>query len=174
VLGSDPGTGPGLGDWCQAHPDIAADALARLERSVADNLTLLEPGPASTSSCSATAAELLTGLLAADRRTVVVDCGVIESTVTTTIAAGASRSVLVLTPCYLSLRRAGAAPLRPSGVVIVRAPWHALSDSEVGEFLGVPVLARIPMDPTIGRAVDAGLLSVAPPRLLRRATDALR
>jgi hypothetical protein len=173
ALGSPALVGPGIGDWCRAHPDVAADGLARLERTVAPNLTLLEPGPWPTSVCTAAAAELLAGLLAGDRRTVVVDCGVVDSAVTTTVAAGASRSVLVLSPCYLSLRRASAMALRPSGLVIVRAPWHALSDSEVSDLLGVPVLARIPVDPTIGRAVDAGLLTSGAPRLLRRATDKL-
>jgi len=173
ALGSPAPPGPGLGDWCRAHPDVAADGLARLERSVADNLALLEPGSQSTGACASAAAELLVGMLASDRRTVVADCGVADSTVSTAMAAGAGRSVLVLAPCYLSLRRATAIPLRPSGIVIVRAPWHAISDTEVGELLGVPVLARVPVDPSIGRAVDAGLLAVGAPRLLRRATHAL-
>ena len=173
ALGSETLERPGLGDWCRAYPEVAADGLSRLERSVAANLALLEPGTQSTGSCSAPASDLLVAMLATESRAVVVDCGVADSTLSTTVAAGAGRSVLVLNPCYLSLRRANAIPLRPSGLVVVRAPWHALSDNEVGEMLGVTVLARIPLDPAIGRAVDAGLLAVGPPRLLRRAIAAL-
>jgi hypothetical protein len=102
--------------------------------------------------------------------TVVVDCGVPRvGTPAWAVAAGAGRSLLVLRPCYLALRRAAETPLRPSSVVLVVEPGRALGRSDVEAVLGVPVAAEIPWDPTIARAVDAGLLASRLPRPLRRA-----
>jgi hypothetical protein len=78
-------------------------------------------------------------------------------------------SLLVLRPCYLALRRAVAAPFRPSGVVLVREPGRALTRRDVEAVLGVPVRAEVDVDPAIARAVDAGLLTARLPRGLERA-----
>src|SRR5919199_1458565 len=59
------------------------------------------------------------------------------------LAAGAQVSLLVLRPCYLALRRALAAPVRPSGVVLVSEPKRALGRRDIEEVLGVPVRAEI-------------------------------
>src|SRR2546426_1176908 len=73
-----------------------------------------------------------------------------------TLAAAAGLSLLVLRPCYLALRRAIAAPLRPSGVVLVNEPGRSLGRADVEDLLGVPVRAEIDVDPSVARAVDAG------------------
>jgi hypothetical protein len=101
---------------------------------------------------------------------VVVDCGVpVAGDVAATVASAADRSLLVMRPCFLALRRAIAAPMRPSGVVLVAEPQRALGSGDVEAVLGVPVLAEVPHDPSIARAVDAGLLATRLPRVLDRA-----
>jgi hypothetical protein len=75
-------------------------------------------------------------------------------------------SLLVLRPCYLALRRALAAPVRPSAVVVVEEPHRALDPTDIEDVLGVPVRAVVPWDPSISRCVDAGLLAARMPRLL--------
>jgi hypothetical protein len=84
------------------------------------------------------------------------------------LAAGASVSLLVLRPCYLALRRAEAAPIRPSGVILVNEQGRSLTRRDVEEVLGVPVRAEIPYEPAVARAVDAGLLATRVPRNLER------
>jgi hypothetical protein len=175
VLGTPDGDGPGLAGWLTAGPDVGADALARIERTVAPGLSLLAwAGPAPTLVESARA-DALAAALAADPRPVVADCGVVgghRDEPATTLAAAAGLSLLVLRPCYLALRRAIAAPLRPSGVVLVNEPGRVLGRSDVEDLLGVPVRAEIDVDPSVARAVDAGLLAGRLPKGLERALRA--
>ncbi len=106
--------------------------------------------------------------LAADRRLVVADCGRASSGAALAVAAGASLSLMVLRPCYLGLRRAVAAPLRASGVVLVAEEGRSLTRRDVEEVLGVPVRAEVPYHAAVARAVDAGLLAARVPRGLER------
>jgi hypothetical protein len=100
---------------------------------------------------------------------VVVDAGVVEAdSVALELAATATTSLLVLRPCFLALRRAVAAPLRASGVVLVDEPQRVLSASDLEAALGIPVVAVLPWDPAVARRVDAGLLGAAVPRSLSR------
>ena len=85
------------------------------------------------------------------------------------VAASATVSLLVIRPCYLALRRALEAPLRPSGVVLVAEEGRSLGRADVEDVLGVPVRAEIRVDPAVARAVDAGLLAGRLPRGLERA-----
>ena len=115
---------------------------------------------------------------------VVVDCGSVigshrvgdlsrgRDDLATEVAGSAGLSLLVLRPCYLALRRALAAPIRPSGVVLIEEPGRALRADDVESVLGVPVRATIPWDPAVARAVDAGLLATRLPRPLARALEA--
>lgn len=114
-------------------------------------------------------AQVLAGVLAADPRPVVVDCGTAPRGAALVLAASASASLLVLRPCYLGLRRALAAPLRPSAIVLVDEPQRALGAADASAVLGVPVRASVPFDPRIARAVDAGLLPARLPSALARA-----
>jgi hypothetical protein len=84
------------------------------------------------------------------------------------LAAAATVSLLVMRPCYLALRRAAAAPIAPSGVVVVHEPDRSLGVAEVEDVLGVPVVAEVAYDPAIARAVDSGLLGQRLPRGLER------
>jgi len=107
---------------------------------------------------------------AAGRGTVVVDAGVVTgSGPAVDLALAATASLLVVRPCFLALRRAVAAPLRPSGVVLVEEPQRSLGQADVEAALGVPVVAVVPWDPAVARRVDAGLLGSALPRVLARA-----
>ncbi|HEX9993018.1 MAG TPA: hypothetical protein VGB14_08840 [Acidimicrobiales bacterium] len=116
--------------------------------------------------------DLLAGVLAADPRPVVADCGTVgpddPGDPGLTLAASASVSLLVLRPCFLALRRAAAAPVRPSGVVVVDEPGRSLGRQDVEDVLGVPVRAEVRWDPAVARAVDAGLLAARLPRALAR------
>ncbi len=121
---------------------------------------------------------MLAGVLAGESRSVVVDAGVAEWTESSehsddsarsVLAAAAGTSLLVTRPCYLSLRRAVAAPLQPTGVVLLVEPGRALDRHDVEEVVGVSVVAEVQLDPAVARAVDAGLLVTRLPRSLERA-----
>ena len=114
VLGLPEPDGPGLTDWLDAGATVPVDALSRIEVEAAPGLALLPRGAARADagvrvptcwprSSSATHAPssptVASGPLA--RRA--------------SVAAAASVSLLVVRPCYVALRRALAAPLRPSG-----------------------------------------------------------
>ncbi len=170
VLGVADPCGPGLAEWLTAGADVGASALARLEVEATPGLRLLawrSPGPDFRP--TAGRAEALLDALSADPRPVVADCGSAAAGAGLALAAGASVSLLVLRPCYLALRRALAAPVRPSGVVLVTEPRRALGRRDVEAVLGVPVRAEISLDDGVARAVDAGLLARRVPRLLERA-----
>jgi hypothetical protein len=74
------------------------------------------------------------------------------------LAARAHRSLLVTRPCYLALRRAAHLALRPNGIVLVVEPGRALRASDIAAVIGAPVVAELPIDPAVSRALDAGLL----------------
>ncbi len=174
VLGVPTPASPGLVDWLAAGPDVPADALGRLETDAAPGLRLLAWGGELTAGAARSQAggergEVLAEALAAGGRVVVADCGSAASGAALAVAAAADVSLLVLRPCYLALRRALAAPIRPSAVVLVNEPGRALTRRDIEEVLGVPVRAEIDFDPSIARAVDAGLLAGRVPRALERA-----
>ena len=79
----------------------------------------------------------------------------------------ATHSLLVTRPCFLALRRAVAMAVRPTGVVLVSEAGRALTARDIEHALGVPVVAEVPVDPAIARAVDAGLLAARVPRTLQ-------
>jgi len=170
---AEPG-GPGLTEWLEAGTNVPDDALARLASSVSADVELIGRGgaPVSTEAAGSAAGSRLAHALRsyADGAELVVDCGRADSAPTATLVAESDRSLLVLRPCYLALRRAVAAP-RPSGVVLVCEPDRALAAADVEDVLGVRVIAEIPWDPAVARAVDAGLLST---RLPRRLVHAMR
>jgi len=124
---------------------------------------------------------LLARLLARERRTVVVDVGRggaplaegagarapawVGSAVPPFLDA-ATTSLLVTRPCYLSLHRA-CRSRPPDGIVLVDEPGRALRPADVANAVGVPVLAFVPWEAAVSRAVDAGLLTHRVPRALQ-------
>jgi hypothetical protein len=159
---------PGLADWLAAGPGVSDDALDRLAVPIGPRLAIMPRGAPLPNGTGASLAGALAG-----RGTVVADCGVVTpGSPSWTVAAEGEQSLLVMRTCYIALRRAMALPLRPSAVVLVEEVGRMVDRAAVEEALGVPVLARVDWDDSIGRAVDAGLLSCRFPAKLRRVARA--
>jgi Mrp family chromosome partitioning ATPase len=167
ALGLPEPDGPGLTDWLAAGDDVPADGLGRIELTAAAGLAVLPRGSGPVGPTSRVEA-LVTAL--DPRRSVVVDCGVLDGREPdrAVVAARGTHSLLVTRACYLALRRAADPPLRPSGVVLVTEPGRALDRDDVERVVGAPVRAEVALDPAVARAVDAGLLVSRLPRGLER------
>ena len=169
ALGLAEPDGPGLAEWVAAGASVRADAFERMAIDAGAGLRLLPCGGGG--SWEGGGEELAVAL--AGLGTTVADCGVVRpGTPGHAVAAGADHSLLVIRPCYLALRRAVAASIRPSAVVLVTEPGRALTAADVEDVLGVPVRAEIPWKEDVARAVDAGLLASRLPRVLQRALRA--
>ena len=166
VLGLPEPQGPGLSDWLAAGDEVPDDGMARLEIDAPGGVKLL---PRGTLPFDAGRAPALVECLAADRRPVVADCGTLVHETARVIAEKASVSLLVLRPCFLAVRRALVAPVRPSGVVLLEEEGRALSGRDVEELLGVPIRARIECSREIARIIDCGMLTAGLPRRVARA-----
>jgi hypothetical protein len=173
VLGvTEESTSAGVAEWLDVGEAVPADGLARLEVPVRPRLALLSRGSRTLGSSRSAP---FAALLAADPRSVVVDAGLITgatpdegAALVGAVASHADHSLLVLRPCYLALRRAALAPIRPTGVVLVAETGRALTAADVEEVLGVPVQATVSVTAQVARAVDAGLLASRLPRTLER------
>ncbi|GIU84754.1 MAG: hypothetical protein KatS3mg008_1529 [Acidimicrobiales bacterium] len=122
----------------------------------------------------------LVDILASESRDVVVDAGPAAragdsalSQLWSALQPRADLVLLVVRPCVIALRRALDSAVESTGVVVVRDEGRSLDSRDVAEVLGLPVLAEIPVDPSIAVAVDAGLFSSRPPRKLLRALRSL-
>lgn len=165
VLGLPEPASPGLVGWLGAGAAVPPDALGRLEEAAGDGLALL---PRGSGDLDPARGDVLAALLAADNRPVVADCGAGPAGAALALAAGATRSVLVTKACFLSLRHAVSAPLRPSEVVLLTEPGRSLGRADVEDCIGAPVVTEVAIDPAVARAVDAGLLAARLPRGLAR------
>lgn len=165
ALGLPDPEGQGVADWLAAGGDVPPDALGRLESAAGMGLALL---PRGAGDLDPNRADVLATLLATDARPVVADCGTDPRDTALAVAAGATRSILVTRPCFLSLRRALTVPLRPSEVVLLTEPGRSLTRADVEACLGAPVVAEVAVDPLVARAVDAGLLASRLPRALAK------
>ncbi len=167
VLGLPEPGGPGVTGWMAAGPDLGPDELHALEQAAGHGLAVIGRGDGPVPAAAADGERLAACL--AGPRPVVVDCGPPGEPAGLAVAAAASLSLLVLRPCFLALRRAVAAPLRPSGVILVAEAGRALGRQDVEQALGVPVRAEVAWDPAVARCVDAGLMAGRVPRTLERA-----
>jgi hypothetical protein len=165
VLGLAEPTSPGLAGWLASGDDVPADALARLEVRAGRGVGLLPRGPGAL---SAARAAVLGGVLNGGARPVVVDAGAPPDPAGLAVVAAARRSILVIRPCYLALRRAQAMPLHPTEVVVVHDHRRTLRRVDVERAVPAPVVAEVPVDPLVAHAVDAGLLASRLPRSLER------
>jgi hypothetical protein len=154
----------GLSTWCRAFPEVATDGLSRIETPSKPGLAVLQHGDDEPPGLEAL--DALVALLLDDPRPVVVDVGT-DAAGLRAFATASDLSILVTQPCYVSCARLGRVT-RPSGLVTVRAPWHAISDRDLEEVVGAPVLATVPFERSIGVALDAGMLVAGLPRSLRR------
>jgi hypothetical protein len=176
LFGHDDPDARGVADWLAAGDSVAPDGWSRLEVAVAPHLVVvprgrgpLGPGPRT---------EVLAGLLGEGGRPVVVDCGMLDPVEATTdhgdpghvLARAATTSWLVTRPCYLALRRCARLPLVPSGVVVLREPGRGrFVRDDVERAVGAPVVAEVPFDAAVARAVDDGVFGRTLPRGLVRA-----
>jgi hypothetical protein len=175
IAGLSPfGPGPGgpfptLLQWLAAGPAAPSDALDDLIRPLGGGLGLLPlggrllAGPELLPECGAALAAALAG-----GPDVVADAGRADHGVQRAVVEVADASVIVLRACYLALRRAVSDELtaRATGAVLVAEPGRSLDGGDVADVLGCPVLATVGIDPSVARAVDAGLLISRPPPVL--------
>jgi MinD-like ATPase involved in chromosome partitioning or flagellar assembly len=170
ALGLPEPDGPGLADWLAA-PEASPDALARLAVEASASVRLV-PWQGGLNRPEGDSARLLDALGAAPGP-VVVDVGAIASKFALGVAASASVSLLVMRPCYMSVRRATAAPIRPSGVILVHEPGRVLKREDVEAGLGVPVRAELVWSEGVARLVDVdGLLGRVPRSLAKPLREA--
>ncbi|MEZ5377139.1 MAG: hypothetical protein R2733_11585 [Acidimicrobiales bacterium] len=165
VLGSSGGAPRehALDQWGRSV-DPAPDALRSFETRVTEQLTVLGSG-SGPADLPHERLGLLATLLRSDHRRVVVDVGHHQRLLP--IVEQATRSVLVTRQCYVALSKARHRPA-PDDVVVIAEPHRALTTADVESVLGAPVVATIPYEPQIFRAVDAGLLVRRMPGTLRR------
>jgi MinD superfamily P-loop ATPase len=159
ALGLPEPAGPGLLDWATS-PTADVAALTRLATTVTESVQLLPAGGHGDVSAPHRWAELALALQSLP--TVVVDAG--SGVPPAPLLAAAEQSLLVIRPCYLALRRAVACTIRPSGIVLISEPGRALSARDVEHALDAPVVAEVPYDPSVARAVDSGMLAGRLPR----------
>lgn len=167
ALGVAAPEGPGLEDWLRSATTDRA-ALGRLTIEVTPSLRLLPPG---TDTDPAADLSRLVEVLGREPGPVVVDGGLVRTDRDRIVPLleASDRSVLVTRPCYLALRRAIDLGVQPSATVVVTEPGRALRCSDVSRAVDATVIAEVPLDPAVARAIDAGLALTRLPRLLRRA-----
>ena len=121
-----------------------------------------------TSSSPESAWQSLCAEMSSLRGPVVVDAGSLH--IHKSLVEAVHRTYLVTRPCYLALRRASHAihhkdfPI--DGCILVNEPGRALTASDVESVLRKPICAVLPVETSISRAVDAGLLSHRVPKVL--------
>lgn len=167
ALGAATPSGPGVTEWL-ASPHADAGALWRLAVDVASDLALVHPGaaPVPGPALPEVHAERLIAAISHCPHPVVVDAGQVVGPAA--LHHCATASLLVVRQCYLGLRRATALPAVAHGAVLVEEPGRALGSADIERALGVPVVATVPWDPAVARAVDAGLLATRLPASLGR------
>jgi hypothetical protein len=99
-----------------------------------------------------------------------VDLGTASGPAAGAVLEVADVGLMVVRGCYLTLRRAVAAPglAATHGIVLVDEPGRSLGAREVADVLGRPVLARVPVRSAVARAVDAGVVAARLPEPLAR------
>ncbi len=146
----------GLADWLQSpHGDpILGTAIG-----VDDRLRVLPTGDSPLPHPTSTVwAELTRHLVEISRAptNIIVDLGSVVSP--SVLLDAADRVLLVVRPCYLTLRRAVALGDIADSVIVVDEDQRALRPRDVESVLGLPVAAVVKVHPMIARRVDAGIL----------------
>ena len=113
VFGIAEPAGPGLSEWLAAGDDVGAAALHRLSIDVTESLQLLTWGRHSSPAAAESARwRRLADHLANLDTDVVIDAG---RRPPPELVEVASRSLLVIRPCYLGLHRATSSAAQPTG-----------------------------------------------------------
>lgn len=156
ILGIDASDRPTLDDW------VTSPAPRTLPDP--DPCRLIPMGDHQPANNNVAAWQQRADALSALGHRVVIDAG--TAPIPAPLQAAESTTVAVMRPCYLALRRWYREGRTCDGVIVVGEPGRALSVDDVVRCIGAPLLAHVPWDPTIARAVDAGLLATRPPRAL--------
>ena len=167
ALGMSEPASEGIAEWLSATDHPGAEALNNLMLPVTAHLGVIPRGR-----------NIIVPSLVNPDRLRDLALAVAQSPMPTVVDAGsglatipilhATRSLLIIRPCYLALRRASLLTNPPHGVIVITEPGRALGVHDVESVVGAPVLAEIPFDPAIARAVDAGLLAGRVPTLLAK------
>lgn len=170
VFGFDTEERHGLNDWLSASSDVGTEALDHLIVDISETLALLPTGNPLARVISPDRVVQLVAAARATGRDTVVDVGTIDAATDpkAIVCVSGDRTTCVLRGCYLTLRRFSNLPVLIDDVVEIEEPGRSLRTLDIEAVVGMPVSARIPLDPSIARAVDAGLLSARVPRSLRR------
>lgn len=162
MLGIAPPAGQGLSDWFDT--DVTAAAIDDLAVDVDRSTRVVPLGLGRLDPSSARWGELAAWLRAPHRFDIVVDAGLGMPHPELRLPGDAGRTLLVIRPCYMALRRAAALTWRADGVVLIDEPGRSLGSRAIEHSLGIPVVMRCPLDPAIARAVDSGLMAGRLPR----------
>lgn len=155
TLGMAEPAGLGVSDWLMSPDEVDAETLDNLLISANSNLSVLPRGNAHMDTTARF--ELLAHTLSDLPQSVVVDAG--SGVARSPFIAYARTSFLVIRPCYLALRRAAALEQQPTGIILIAEDGRALGRHDVEAVIGAPVVAEVPYESSISRAVDAGLLA---------------
>lgn len=171
VLGITAPQGASLTDWLESADRVAHDALARLEHSVSignKTLGLLTGGPFGRAGHEAYVGSLarLVEQVKADGRPCFVDAAAAPGAARSELIANCDRSLLVVRACYLALRLVAQTKDRVDGVILLDEPGRALTEQDVSEVVGAPVVARLVVARAVARSVDSGLFGRRLPREL--------
>ena len=168
ALGMSEPASEGIAEWLSATDHPGAEALNNLMLPVTAHLGVIPRGRNIIVPSLVNPDRLgdLANVIAESDLSTIVDAGSGASTIP--ISEYATRSLLIIRPCYLALRRASLLTTAPHGVIVIAEPGRALGVHDVESVVGAPVVAEIPFDPAIARAVDAGLLAGRVPTLLAK------
>lgn len=171
VLGVPEPAGQGLSDWFDSGAPPAA--ILDLAIDLDDTTRLIPRGPARIPRRAPRWGDLGRWLAASDIE-FVADVGLGDPPVaflpesepgSTPLTAKLVRAqgLLITRPCYVALMRARLLDTRPDGVVVIDERGREISVRDIEISVGAPVVAKVPFDPAIARAVDRGLLAMALP-----------
>ena len=168
ALGMSEPESEGIAEWLSATDRPGAEALNNLMLPVTAHLGVIPRGRNIILPSLVNPDRLrdLALVIAESQIPTIVDAG--SGLATIPILQHATRSLLIIRPCYLALRCASVLTTKPDGIIVITEPGRALGAHDVESVVGAPVLAEIPFDPAIARAVDAGLLAGRVPTLLAK------
>ena len=171
MLGVPEPGGQGLSDWFDS--DAPPDAVVDLAIDLDDTTRLIPRGPNRISRRAPRWEELGRWFAASDVEFVAAvglgdpPVGFVPAAPPTATGAAAApagvRGLLITRPCYVALMRARLLDARPDGVILIDERGRGISARDVEISTGAPVVAKVPFDPAIARAVDRGLLAMALP-----------
>ena len=168
ALGMSEPASEGIAEWLSAADHPGVEALNNLMLPVTAHLGVIPRGHNVIVPSQVNLDRLrdLAEAIAQSTMPTVVDAG--SGLAAIPVNEHATRSLLIIRPCYLALRRASLLTTKPHGIIVITEPGRALGVHDVESVVGAPVLAEIPFDPAIARAVDAGLLAGRVPTLLAK------